>query len=66
MRIYVHRAYESFDRFDLFRIFCQTRSTDITDVVCFSPYTTKYFHGRNGLYFRYSKTYLDRYFHRFL
>lgn len=65
LRIYVHRFYESFDEVDLWRIYCKTRDTDITDVVCFSPWKTKYFHSRKELNNRYSRTYLDRYCFRY-
>lgn len=60
LHVYVHRSYESFDEVDLWRIYCKTRNTDITDVVCFSSWKTKYFHGRSELRNRYSRTYLTR------
>lgn len=66
MRIYVHRKYEAFDELDLWKIYCKTRNTDITDVVCLSPWRVKYFHSRKELKKRYSLTYLNRYCYRCL
>lgn len=65
MHIYVHRSYKSFDEVDLWRIYCKTRNTDISDVVCFSQSKTKYFHSRKELENRYSRTYFDRYCFRY-